>query len=80
MNNNRLYTYSLSARICATDFDVIIAVLMFDRLVIVTLTCNETNLADSIDSHVIHLAGFDSATPEIIRSFVSGELDSVPAG
>jgi len=53
---------------------------MFCRLVIVTLTSNETHLADSVDTHVIHLAGFDSATPEIIRLFATGELDTVVAG
>lgn len=50
------------------------------RLAIVTLTSSETVVADSSDSGVIHLAGFDSDTPEIIRLFALGELDSAPPG
>ena len=49
-----------------------------DSLVIISLTSSyETIITDPIDLRVIHLAGFDSATPEIIRLFATGQLDSI---
>jgi hypothetical protein len=50
------------------------------RLVVVTLTSPETALVDINDSRILHLAGFDTATPDIIRSFAMGELDSALPG
>ena len=35
---------------------------------------------DLSNANVLYLAGFDASTPQIIRSFAVGELDSVPAG
>ena len=45
----------------------------------VTLT-TQASLVDFSDANVLHLAGFDPSTPEVIRSFAVGDLDSVPAG
>ena len=49
------------------------------RLVVVTLT-TQASLVDVSDTNVLYLAGFDASTPEVIRSFAVGDLDSVPAG
>jgi len=47
--------------------------------VVVTLT-TQASLVDVSDTNVLYLAGFDASTPEVIRSFAVGDLDSVPAG
>jgi len=49
------------------------------RLAIVSLTTQACPVSLS-DVNVIYLAGFDASTPEVIRSFATGDLDSVPAG
>jgi len=49
------------------------------RLVVVTLTTQASGV-DLSDTNVLYLCGFDASTPEVIRSFAVGDLDSVPAG
>jgi len=45
----------------------------------VTLT-TQASPVDIPDANILLLAGFDASTPEVIRSFAIGDLDSVPAG
>lgn len=46
----------------------------------VTLTTQAGGPVDVSGANVLHLAGFDASTPDVIRSFAVGDLDSVPAG
>jgi len=48
------------------------------RLVVVTLT--QASLVDYSDANILHLAGFDASTPEVIRSFAIGDLDCASGG
>jgi len=50
-----------------------------DRLVVITLT-TQASPVDLSNVNVLYLAGFDASTPEVIRSFAVGDLDTVPAG
>jgi len=49
------------------------------RLVVITLSA-QPGRVDLSNANVLYLAGFDASTPEVIRSFAIGDLDSVPAG
>ena len=49
------------------------------RLVVITLT-TRAGPVDPTDANVLYLSGFDALTPEVIRSFAVGDLDSVSAG
>ena len=44
------------------------------RLVVSAMTSNGFTLADSDDAGMLDVAGFDSAAPDIIRSFAMGEI------
>jgi len=46
----------------------------------VVLLTTQAGLVGPSDTNVLYLSGFDASTPEIIRSFANGDLDSVPAG
>lgn len=44
------------------------------RLVVCAMAANKFTLADPEDAGMLDIAGFDSAAPEIIRTFAMGEL------
>lgn len=44
------------------------------RLIVCAMTANEFTLADPNDAGMLDMAGFDSAAPEIIRTFALGEI------
>ncbi len=44
------------------------------RLIVCAMTATEFTIADPKDSGMLDMAGFDSAAPEIIRTFALGEL------
>ena len=44
------------------------------RLIVCAMCSTEFTIADPNDAGVLDIAGFYSATPEIIRSFASGEI------
>ncbi len=44
------------------------------RLIVCAMTSNEFTLADPNDPGMLDMAGFDSAAPNVIRSFAMGEI------
>lgn len=44
------------------------------RLIVVAFTATEFTIADPEDSGMLDMAGFDASGPEIVRSFVAGEM------
>ena len=44
------------------------------RLIVCAMTSNGFTLADPEDAGMLDMAGFDSAAPNIIRSFALGEI------
>ena len=44
------------------------------RLIVCAMTSNGFTLADPEDAGMLDMAGFDSAAPDIIRSFTLGEI------
>ena len=44
------------------------------RLIVSAMTSNGFTLADPNDPGMLDMAGFDSAAPDIIRSFALGEI------
>ena len=44
------------------------------RLIVCAMSSNKFTLADPNDAGMLDIAGFDSAAPEIIRTFALGEL------
>lgn len=44
------------------------------RLIVCAMAANEFTLADPNDAGMLDMAGFDSAAPEIIRTFSLGEM------
>ena len=44
------------------------------RLIVCAMCANEFTIADPNDSGMLDMAGFDSAAPEVIRSFAMGDI------
>ena len=44
------------------------------RLIVCAMTANDFTIADPNDRGMLDMAGFDSAAPEVIRTFATGEL------
>ena len=44
------------------------------RLIVSAMTSNEFTLADPEDPGMLDMAGFDSAAPDVIRTFALGEI------
>lgn len=44
------------------------------RLIVCAMAANQFTLADPDDAGMLDMAGFDSAAPEIIRTFALGEI------
>ena len=44
------------------------------RLIVCAMASNEFTLADPGDAGMLDIAGFDSAAPEVIRTFTLGEI------
>ena len=44
------------------------------KLIVCGMCANDFTIADPNDAGMLDMAGFDSAAPEVIRSFVLGEI------
>jgi 60 kDa SS-A/Ro ribonucleoprotein len=44
------------------------------RLVVVGLVANEVSIADPTDPGMLHVVGFDTATPQLISDFARDDL------
>lgn len=44
------------------------------KLIVVGLTATECSIADGSDAGMLDVVGFDTATPEVIKSFIKGEF------